>query len=38
MHWFKIFLTKPVTVTIALLAALPVTPVILCVLYGWTES
>lgn len=28
---------KPVVVTLALLAALPITPLVLCFLYGWTN-
>ncbi len=30
MHWYKKFLTKPITITVALLAALPITPILFC--------
>jgi len=28
---------RPVIITLAVLAALPVTPIALCLLYGWVE-
>jgi hypothetical protein len=30
-------LGKPVIVTLAVLAALPITPIILCLIYGWSN-
>tara|TARA_B100000795_G_scaffold236499_1_gene196639 strand:- start:773 stop:898 length:126 start_codon:yes stop_codon:yes gene_type:complete len=32
----KLF-SKPVIITVALLAALPITPVILALIYGWSN-
>ena len=34
---FNKLFAKPVVVTLALLAVLPVTPIALCLLYGWIE-
>lgn len=31
----KIF-GRPVIITLAVIAALPITPIVLCLLYGWT--
>ena len=32
----KLF-SKPVIITVAVLAALPITPIILALIYGWTN-
>jgi len=36
MESLKKIFGKPVIVTLAVLAALPITPLVLCLLYGWT--
>tara|TARA_R110001599_G_scaffold220787_1_gene419266 strand:- start:420 stop:533 length:114 start_codon:yes stop_codon:yes gene_type:complete len=37
MDKLKKILFKPILITLGLLAVLPVTPVALCLLYGWVE-
>jgi len=34
----KKILFKPIVITLGLLAVLPITPIVLFLLYGWTES
>jgi len=34
---FNKLFSKPVIITVAVLAALPITPVILALIYGWTN-
>ena len=37
MKSLKKLFGKPVVVTLAILAFMPITPLVLCLLYGWTN-
>jgi len=37
MDKLRKLLTKPIAITFAIIAILPITPVALCLLYGWID-